>query len=124
MTGNQTYRAVAEDLVLRHRYDRNMLNQRITAVDDVNFSDDQLAFLALYLLVRYGANTSIWPEALGATLVQSMRVAASERSALFNAIAFAFFAPNTPAPPPSWLATDARWTLQVSMCRFLSLPLS
>ena len=38
-TGNSTYLEVADELWTSHQYELNVVNQRITAANDVNFSE-------------------------------------------------------------------------------------
>ena len=57
MTSNPSYRAryqaAYEDLVRTHKYHFLTRNQKIMVPGHVNHSDDELAFLSFYPLLRY-----------------------------------------------------------------------
>jgi hypothetical protein len=57
ITGNETYAAVFMDLVDNHGYSENMINLKITQPSDVDFSDDELTFLA-YMGLLWSARPS------------------------------------------------------------------
>ena len=80
----QKFMDVAESLIYDHGYDVNMVNQRVTAADDVNFSDDQLAFLSYYIYARYAPAKYYSP--LIASLARSAPIVLGERNSLFNAV--------------------------------------
>ncbi|MBN1418885.1 MAG: PD40 domain-containing protein [Planctomycetes bacterium] len=53
LTGDAKYRAVARDLIEKHGYARNAIRQKITdPPEEINHSDDELAYLAYYNLLR------------------------------------------------------------------------
>ena len=93
------FEAAADDLVRVHRYDLNLLNQKITSPAEINFSDNDLSFKPYFLLasacgfggLRGDAST---PPALCATLgpafdaslARAYAAIARLRAALFDVI--------------------------------------
>jgi hypothetical protein len=55
--GHERYLAAARELVEQHHYALNTLNQKIMPPGDVNHSDDELAFVCYYPLLRYAADS-------------------------------------------------------------------
>ncbi len=53
ITGNPKYRQAYDDLVKNHRYAFLTRNQKINIPGRINHSDDELAFLSYYPLLRY-----------------------------------------------------------------------
>jgi hypothetical protein len=83
--GDAKYRQAYNDLVQKHHYLLNVITQKQLPPFDVNHSDDELAFLGYYTLMRYETE----PEhrrVLMLSLERSWRVARPERAALFNMV--------------------------------------
>jgi hypothetical protein len=59
VTGSQRYLGAYHDLIARHGYALNVVDQRHTVPGHVNHSDDELAFLAYYPLLKYEDDASI-----------------------------------------------------------------
>jgi hypothetical protein len=53
MTGDERYQRIYRDLVERHHYALNTVRQKIVVNGLTNHSDDELAFLSYYTLLRY-----------------------------------------------------------------------
>lgn len=103
--------AFAELTNRTNQYDASMLNAKIEAPGDDNFSDDELTFLPFYTYMT----TCSKPEPKRcapclAALARSFSIARSERSGLWGAVAAA-----AGAVPPAELplvADDVRWNLR------------
>ncbi len=63
ITGDPRYRATAEELIRDHHYALNTLRQKVLPGDfpgaEDNHSDDELAFLAYYSLLRYESDADL-----------------------------------------------------------------
>jgi hypothetical protein len=53
MTGDERYQRIYRDLIERHHYALNTVRQKIVVNGLTNHSDDELAFLSYYTLLRY-----------------------------------------------------------------------
>jgi hypothetical protein len=54
ITGDPKYRAAARELIEKHGYAENTVNQKVLEPpEEINHSDDELAFLSYYGLLRY-----------------------------------------------------------------------
>jgi hypothetical protein len=79
------YRSAYDDLIANHRYHLLTRNQKVMVPGSINHSDDELAFLSYYPLLRYETDTK-----LRAVYVQSLerswRIERPERNPLWNFI--------------------------------------
>ena len=96
-TGKPDYSDAFRYLAVDHGYLSNMINARITAADDTNFSDDQLAFLAFQVfsssLTAPAVTEALTPsvaelarQALLSAVRRSIQIARPQRNALFASI--------------------------------------
>ncbi len=85
ITGNEKYMLAYDELVNEHGYLLNIINQKITKPTEVNHSDDELAFLPYYNLIRYAKDERL-QEALQKSLQRSWRIEQPEKSTLWNFI--------------------------------------
>jgi hypothetical protein len=79
------YEAAYRDLVVNHKYHLLTRNQKIMVPGHINHSDDELAFLSYYPLLRYESNPKlldVYKESLG----RSWQVERPERNPLWNFI--------------------------------------
>jgi hypothetical protein len=79
------YRAAYDDLVGTHRYHLLTRNQKIMVPGHVNHSDDQLAFLSYYPLLRYETEPALL-EVYKQSLERSWQIERPERNPLWNFI--------------------------------------
>jgi hypothetical protein len=85
LVSDPRYEAAAQELVNAHGYALNTVNQKITRPGHVNHSDDELAFLSYYPLLRY--ETEPHRRALYlASLERSWQIEQPERCPLWNVI--------------------------------------
>ena len=85
ITGESRYRNSAGELIERHGYAINTVWQKHIWPPVVNHSDDQLAFLCYYPLLRYERDPALRRIYL-ASLERSWRIERPEESPLFNFI--------------------------------------
>ncbi|MEP7270676.1 MAG: hypothetical protein ABI882_04195 [Acidobacteriota bacterium] len=85
ITGNPKFTAAYDDLVKKHRYHLLVRNQKISIPGRVNHSDDELAFLSYYPLLRYEKNPDLI-KVYRESLERSWQVERAERSPLWNFI--------------------------------------
>lgn len=89
LTENAQFRARYErqydDLVTSHKYALLTRNQKITVPGHINHSDDELAFLSYYPLLRYETDPTLL-EIYRESLERSWRIERPERNPLWNAI--------------------------------------
>ena len=79
------YRTAYDDLITRHRYHLLMRNQKVMVPGHINHSDDELAFLSFYPLLRYETDPAllaIYKE----SLERSWQIERPERNPLWNVI--------------------------------------
>jgi hypothetical protein len=79
------YRTAYEDLVYRHKYHLLTRNQKIMVPGHINHSDDELAFLSYYPLLRYETDPRLL-EIYKVSLERSWRIERPERNPLWNFI--------------------------------------
>jgi hypothetical protein len=89
MTADEGYRrkyqAAYDDLTTRHKYHLLLRNQKVMVPGHINHSDDELAFLSYYPLLRYESK----PELLAIykeSLERSWQIERPERNPLWNVI--------------------------------------
>ena len=89
MTGDpahrKKFRAAYDDLIARHRYHLLTRNQKVMVPGHINHSDDELAFLSFYPLLRYETEApllAIYKE----SLERSWQIERPERNPLWNVI--------------------------------------
>ncbi len=85
ITGNRRYEAAYDDLVENHRYALLTRNQKINVPGHVNHSDDELAFLSFYPLLRHEENPSL-RRIYSESLERSWQCERPERNPLWNFI--------------------------------------
>ena len=79
------YQAAYQELISRHRYHLLLRNQKVMVPGHVNHSDDELAFLSYYPLLRYETDPAliaIYRE----SLERSWQIERPERNPLWNVI--------------------------------------
>ena len=79
------YQAAYDDLTGRHRYHLLMRNQKVMVPGHINHSDDELAFLSFYPLLRYETDPALLA-VYKETLERSWQIERPERNPLWNAI--------------------------------------
>ena len=79
------YQAAYDDLVKTHKYHWLTRNQKVIVPGSVNHSDDQLAFLSYYPLLRYEKDPALL-EVYRQSLERSWRIERAERNPLWNFI--------------------------------------
>ncbi len=85
VTGHQKYLKAYRMLIEKYGYARNTINQKITFPEEINYSDDELAYLPYYLLFRYEDD----PELLKIyrkSIERTYRYVKSQENPLWNAI--------------------------------------
>ncbi len=85
LTGDEKYHRAYVELIQKHGYALNTINQKITVPGEVNHSDDELAFLAYYSLMRHETDPhlrAIYTQ----SITRSWRIEQPERSPLWNFI--------------------------------------
>ncbi len=89
LTDNALYRARYQerygDLVRTHHYDRLTRNQKIMVPGHINHSDDELAFLSFYPLLRYETNAQL-AAVYKESVQRSWEIERPERNPLWNVI--------------------------------------
>jgi hypothetical protein len=85
VTGDEKYQAAYLDLVRNHHYALNIIYQKTTLPGDVNHSDDELAFLSYYPLVKYEEDPDLRAIYLK-SLQRSWEIDRPERNPLWNFI--------------------------------------
>ena len=79
------YQAAYDDLTRTHRYHLLTRNQKIMVPGSINHSDDELAFLSYYPLLRYETDPAL-QEVYRNSLERSWRIERPERNPLWNFI--------------------------------------
>jgi hypothetical protein len=79
------YQAAYKDLIDTHRYHLLTRNQKIMVAGSVNHSDDELAFLSFYPLLRYETDAALL-ETYRLSLERSWKIERPERNPLWNFI--------------------------------------
>jgi hypothetical protein len=87
------FQAAYDDLVRTHKYHLLTRNQKVTVPGHINHSDDELAFLSFYPLLRYERDESL-REVYKDALARSWQIERAERNPLWNFI----YAAGTDAP--------------------------
>ena len=85
VTGDQKFEKAYQTLTQKHHYAENMVQQKMYGPFDVNHSDDELAFLPNYTLLRYANDPKILPTYIKSTQ-RSWRVEQPDRIPLWNII--------------------------------------
>ena len=81
----QKYQAAYDELITRHRYHLLTRNQKIMVPGHINHSDDELAFLSYYPLLRYERDPALL-STYKDSLERSWQIERPERNPLWNAI--------------------------------------
>lgn len=89
MTANPQYRAryqaAYQDLITNHKYHWLTRNQKIMVAGSINHSDDELAFLSFYPLLRYETDPALL-QVFKQSLERSWQIERPERNPLWNVI--------------------------------------
>jgi len=85
LTGEPRFAAAYRDLVENHHYALNTLNQKLIPPDEVNHSDDELAFISYYPLLKYETDPALRAIYL-LSLERTWRIERPERNPLWNFI--------------------------------------
>lgn len=85
LTGNARYQAAYDELVAKHRYHLLTRNQKINYPGHINHSDDELAFLSYYPLLRYEPDQTL-RKVYVESLDRAWQVERPERIPLWNFI--------------------------------------
>ncbi len=85
ITGNPKFEAAYNDLIRTHKYHLLLRNQKINIPGRVNHSDDELAFLSFYPLLRYEKDPVLVP-IYREGLERSWQIERAERNPLWNFI--------------------------------------
>jgi len=85
ITGKEKYRKAYLELIARHNYARNTINQKVTAPGEVNHSDDELAFLSYYPLLLYETDAKLRKIYLE-SITRSWKIERPEKNPLWNFI--------------------------------------
>jgi hypothetical protein len=79
------YQAAYDDLIRVHRYHLLTRNQKVTVPGHINHSDDELAFLSFYPLLRYETDAPLL-DIYKQSLERSWQIERPERNPLWNVI--------------------------------------
>jgi Two component regulator propeller len=85
VTGDQKFEKAYQTLIQKHHYAENMVPQKMYGPFDINHSDDELAFLPNYILLRYANDVKLLPTYLKSTQ-RSWNVEQPDRIPLWNII--------------------------------------
>ena len=86
VTGDDKYVKITRDLVDNHHFAINLQNQKVTfPPEDINHSDDEMAFMCYYLLIRYTKDIKLLA-LYKRSLRRSWQFERPERNPLFNFI--------------------------------------
>ncbi len=85
LTGNERYQRCYLDLIQKHRYALNAINQKVITPGRLNHSDDEVAFCAYYPLMKYETDPTLRTLYLR-SIERSWRIARPEKPALYNFI--------------------------------------
>lgn len=85
VTGDQKFEKAYQTLTQKHHYVENMIPQKMYGPFDINHSDDELAFLPNYTLLRYANDAQLLPKFLKST-ERSWRVEQPDRIPIWNII--------------------------------------
>ena len=85
ITGKERYLEAYRKLIDEHHYAENLLQQKIDAPGHVNHSDDELAFLSYYPLLKYETDPKL-REIYLESLERSWQIERPERNPLWNLI--------------------------------------
>lgn len=88
VTGDPKFEKAYQTLTQKHHYGENMVQQKMYGPFDINHSDDELAFLPNYTLLRYANDPKLLPTFIKSTL-RSWRVEKPDRVPLWNIISSA-----------------------------------
>ena len=88
VSSSSVFRKAFEELTNQtNQYDQNCANLKIQTPDDLNFSDDELSFLPLFILIFTQDSSSLLSRSvLVTTLKRTFETVRTERSSLWNTI--------------------------------------
>ena len=108
-----------------NQYDRNCVNLKIQTPDDLNFSDDELSFLPLFILIFtiHHPTSLLSPDIVKSTLQRTFEIVRMERSSLWTTI-FLVAAKqlNFVVEDYSVLKKDIEWNLQTWPLEHINYP--
>ena len=85
ITGDEKYQRAYLDLIKRHHYGLNVIEQKVLPPGTVNHSDDELAFTAYYPLLKYEKDPAL-RALLEMSIRRSWEIEQPERNPWFNFI--------------------------------------
>lgn len=88
VTGDSKFDQAYQNLINDHHYDKNMIQQKMFTPFEINHSDDELAFLPYYCLLRYTRDARL-KETYSKSLLRSWKVEQPDKNPLWNIIASA-----------------------------------
>jgi len=126
ITGDPKYAEVARELIEKHAYATNTIDQKLLwPPHAVNHSDDELAFLAYYPLLRYERDPKLRKVYL-ASIRRSWEIERPEESPLFNYIYAAALQadawPDTSQRPDKGYVPPADYDAEASLAWFRDVP--
>jgi len=83
LTGDAKYHRAARELIEKHGYARNAIYQKITLAPEINHSDDEMAFMCYYVLLKYEKDPELRRIYLK-SLDRSWKIERPECSPFFN----------------------------------------
>ena len=134
LTGNESYAAVFEDLVVNHSYADSMLNLKVTQPSDINYSDDELTYLPYLALLWSGRPSALMAqnklflmvkEKLFLSIQRTQGFVRKERPSLWSVIfvyvtqQLGFQDPNTPTD-----VANALWCLDTWPVSWIDWPIN
>jgi len=106
ITGDEKYQRAYLDLALKYDYARFTVNQKISIPGFINHSDDELAFLSYYPLLKYEKDKELL-KFYQQSIIRSWEIERPEKNPLFNFIYGAVMPKGT-----DFDLEGAIWTLQ------------
>jgi hypothetical protein len=83
VTGDRKYHEAARELIDKHGYAKNTVYQKINVPPEINHSDDEMAFMMYYILLRYEKDPELRRVYLK-SLERSWKIEQPEVSPFFN----------------------------------------
>jgi len=94
ITGDEKYQRTYLDLAIKHDYAKFVVNQKLQIPGFVNHSDDELAILVYYPLLKYETDPQLL-ETYRKSITRSWKIEQPEKNPLFNFIYGAVMPPGT-----------------------------
>jgi hypothetical protein len=86
VTNDKKFDTAYQDLIQKHHYAENTIQQKMYGPFDINHSDDELAFLPYYILFRYANEPELLP-IYTKSIQRSWKVEQQDRIPIWNIIA-------------------------------------